>query len=157
MRITPTVIRNALQEKMIDPELGINVVDLGLVYDIKVIPRTRLTSRRGLRPRSRGASVRGSDVPTDFSSEKSGSVRKVPKGNNGDELDTRHQILVTIVMTLTTPGCPLAAVFTPMVRQALSGISGLDPYKDVEIELTFDPPWHQGMMSEKAKAEIGFG
>ena len=63
---------------------------------------------------------------------------------------------VHILMTLTTPGCPLAAVFTPMVRQALSGISGLDSYKDVEIDLTFDPPWHQGMMSERARAEMGF-
>lgn len=112
MRITPTVIRKVLQEKMIDPELGMNVVDLGLVYQIKV-----------------------------------------QKSTNG----TKKYKKVRILMTLTTPGCPLAAVFTPMVRQALSGIPGLDPYKDVEIELTFDPPWHQGMMSEKAKAEIGFG
>jgi metal-sulfur cluster biosynthetic enzyme len=135
MKITSTLVREKLREKMIDPELNINVVDLGLVYDIKVIPRTRLTSFRALRARKRRASVRGSDVSTDFSEEKSGFVR--------------------ILMTLTTPGCPLAAVFGPMVRQALSGIPGLDPYKDVEIELTFDPPWHQGMMSERAKAEMG--
>lgn len=134
-----------------------NVVDLGLVYDIKVIPRTTLTSSRGLHPRVGSTRVLGSGVPSDFSSEKSGPVRKVPRGNNRDTPGTRHQALVTIIMTLTTPGCPLAAVFGPMVRQALSGISGLDPYRDVEIELTFDPPWHQGMMSERAKVEIGFG
>lgn len=107
MKITPRVIRNALQEKMIDPELGVNVVDLGLVYKI--------------------------------------NVSRAPQAKCN----------VHILMTLTTPGCPLAAVFGPMVRQALSGIPGLDPYKDVEIELTFDPPWHQGMMSERAKAEMG--
>lgn len=105
---------------MIDPELNMNVVDLGLVYDIKI------------------------DTPK-------------PTNRNVASPSTRRQAPVTIVMTLTTPGCPLAAVFGPMVRQALSGIPGLDPYKDVEIDLTFDPPWHAGMMSEKAKAEIGFG
>lgn len=155
MRITPSIIRKVLREKMIDPELGMNVVDLGLVYDIKVMPRTTFTSSRGLHPRVGRARVRGSGVPADFSDKKSGPVRKVPKGNNRGAPGTRHQALVTIIMTLTTPGCPLAAMFGPMVRQALSGIPGLDPYKDVEIELTFDPPWHQGMMSERAKAEMG--
>lgn len=106
MKITPGFIREQLRDKMIDPELGMNVVDLGLIYDIQ---------------------------------------RKVESG----------KLKVRILMTLTTPGCPLAAVFTPLVRQALSGIPGLDSYKDVEIELTFDPPWHQGMMSERAKAELG--
>lgn len=120
MKLTPAVIRKTLQEKMIDPELGMNVVDLGLVYDIKI-------------------------------------NQSLSRDPSNDLPGARHQEPVTIVMTLTTPGCPLAAVFGPMVRQALSGIPGLDPYKDVEIELTFDPPWHAGMMSERAKAEIGFG
>lgn len=108
MNMTSKLIRERLREKMIDPELGMNVVDLGLIYKIEI--------------RDRGGEKHG----------------------------------VYILMTLTTPGCPLAAVFTPLVRQALSGIPGLDPHKDVEIELTFDPPWHQGMLSEKAKAEMGY-
>lgn len=110
MRITSTLIRKRLREKMIDPELNMNVVDLGLIYGIKVEGR-----------------------------------RKKEEG-----------IKIHILMTLTTPGCPLAAVFAPMVRQALADIPGFDPYKDLDLELTFDPPWHQGMMSERAKAEMGF-
>lgn len=143
MNLTPKVIREILREKMIDPELGINVVDLGLVYDIKILPRTTLTGSRGLRPRVARARVRGSGMPADFSKEKNlGPSEKVPK--------------VHILMTLTTPGCPLAAVFHPMVRQALADIPGLDPFQDIDVELTFDPPWHQGMMSARAKAQLGF-
>jgi len=105
---------------MIDPELGMNVVDLGLIYKIQATSDKRQATR-----------------------------------NNKESLDARHQTLVTILMTLTTPGCPLAAVFMPMIRQALSDIPGFDPYNDLEVDITFDPPWHQGMMSDTAKAEMG--
>lgn len=108
MKLTKKLIETKLKN-VIDPELGINIVDLGLIYDIKV--------------EGRGKREEGKRV---------------------------H-----ILMTLTTPGCPLAAVFQPMVRQALADIPRFDPYKDLILELTFDPPWHQDMMSEKAKAELG--
>lgn len=63
---------------------------------------------------------------------------------------------VFIVMTLTTPGCPLAGVFDQLVKSSLVGIPGVEPDRDVEIELTFDPPWVPDMMSEEARAELGF-
>lgn len=67
---------------------------------------------------------------------------------------------ISILMTLTTPGCPLAAVFEPMIREALEGLKfgekTIDVEQNVEIELTFDPPWAVDMMSEEAKAELGF-
>ncbi len=103
MNLTSGLIRQKLRQNMIDPELGMNVVDLGLIYKINI-----------------------------------------NKNNK-----------VYIRMTLTTPGCPLAAVFMPMIRQALSDISGFDPYNDLEVEITFDPPWHPGLMTERAKAEMG--
>lgn len=83
---------------VIDPELKINIVDLGLVYKIQV------TS------------------------------------------DKRQEI--RILMTLTTPGCPLAGMFEVLIKHKVKG--------DVEIELTFDPPWTADMMSAAAKAELGF-
>jgi metal-sulfur cluster biosynthetic enzyme len=61
-----------------------------------------------------------------------------------------------ILLTLTTPGCPLAAVFEPMIKQALTPIEDIDSEQDVTIELTFDPPWVPDMMSDEAKAELGF-
>ncbi len=63
---------------------------------------------------------------------------------------------VHILMTLTSPGCPLAGVFGTMVRDAPKDIEGLDVNKDVSVELTFDPPWTMDLMSDEAKAELGF-
>ncbi len=89
-------------KNVIDPELNIDIVSLGLIYEVKVTKT------------------------------------------------------IYIVMTLTTPSCPLAGVFDTIVKDALQDIDNLDVDKDVSIELTFDPPWTMEMMSEEAKAELGF-
>lgn len=96
-------------ETVIDPELFIDIVSLGLIYRVTA---TELPEKTGWQ--------------------------------------------VHIVMTLTTPGCPLAGVFDGMVRGSLVGIPNLDTEEDVSIDLTFDPPWVPDMMSEEAKAELGF-
>ena len=57
-------------------------------------------------------------------------------------------------MTLTTPGCPLAPVIDDMVRQSMFGLVD-DVEQDVEIVLTFDPPWLPDMMSEEVRLELG--
>lgn len=90
-----------------DPELKINIVDLGLVYKVKV-------------------------------------KRQKSKGK------------VYILMTPTTPGCPLAGMFDVLIKHALKKLPGIDVDRDVHIELTFDPPWTAEMMSEAAKAELGW-
>lgn len=95
---------------VIDPELHIDIVGLGLIYDV--------------------------------------TVRTIQKA-------TGPSTFVHILMTLTTPGCPLAGVFGQMVKDQFEGIVGLDPAKDIEVELTFDPPWLPDMMSEEARAELG--
>lgn len=92
-------------KKVIDPELYVDIVSLGLIYEVEI-------------------------------REKSPRVK--------------------VLMTLTSPGCPLAGSFDFMLRDALSEIKDLDVKEDVDIELTFDPPWNQDMMSEEVKAELGF-
>lgn len=61
---------------------------------------------------------------------------------------------VHIVMTLTTPGCPLAGVFEGLIRSALAPLTWIKNPQDITIELTFDPPWLPDMMSEEARAEL---
>lgn len=95
-------VRDELKD-VIDPELGINIVDLGLVYDITV---------------------------------------------NDD--DTVH-----VLMTLTTPGCPLHEVFRDEVKDKASRLSAFDT-EDVDVELTFDPPWNREKMSDEARAQLDF-
>ncbi len=92
-------VREALKE-VIDPELRINIVDLGLVYDVR---------------------------------EEKG--------------------VVEVEMTLTSPGCPLAGMIDAAVKEAVEKIKGV---KKISVELTWDPPWTEDMMSDEAKAELGF-
>lgn len=84
----------------LDPELGVNIIDLGLVY---------------------GVSVEGSRV---------------------------H-----VLMTLTTPGCPLDAYFTRDITTKLKTLKGIS---DVAVELTFDPIWSPAKMSPESKDLLGF-
>lgn len=92
---------------VLDPELHINIVDLGLIYKVEVT-----------------------------------------------EQDNHPWI--RILMTLTTPGCPLGTVIITMIRDSLAVLPGINPERDIKVEIVFDPPWVQDMMSEEAKAELGF-
>ncbi|NMM50500.1 DUF59 domain-containing protein [Marinigracilibium pacificum] len=60
---------------------------------------------------------------------------------------------VHILMTLTSPSCPAAEEIPGNVEKAVKEIEELN---DVQVELTFDPPFTQDMMSEAAKLELGF-
>jgi FeS assembly SUF system protein len=84
-----------------DPEIPVDVFELGLIYEINVYPV-----------------------------------------NN-----------VYVLMTLTSPSCPSAEVIPGEIEQKIKGIEGIN---DVKVEITFDPPYSQDMMSEAAKLELGF-
>lgn len=85
---------------VIDPELGVDVVSLGLVYDARVTDRT-----------------------------------------------------AHILMTTTTPACPLGSYLTDAIRWALLDLERVD---QVDVELTHQPRWSPGMMSDEAKRQLGW-
>ena len=87
-----------------DPEIPINIVELGLVYECAVA-----------------------------------------KLDNG-------QRVVTVAMTLTAPGCGMGPVLMEDVREKLEIIPTVER---AEVELVFDPPWNQSMMSEAARLQAG--
>ncbi len=60
---------------------------------------------------------------------------------------------VKILMTLTTPNCPVEESLPQEVKEK---VRSLDEVNEVELELTFDPPWTRDLMSEEAKLELGF-
>jgi probable FeS assembly SUF system protein SufT len=88
-----------------DPEIPINIVDLGLVYECSVLPLA---------------------------------------DNGGNRVD--------VVMTLTAPGCGMGDVLAQDVREKIEMIPTVER---AEVELVFDPPWNQSMMSEEARLEAG--
>ena len=91
----------AALKSVYDPEIPVDIYELGLIYEINIFPV-----------------------------------------NN-----------VYVVMTLTSPACPVAESLPVEVEQRLKSIEGVN---DVKVELTFDPPFTQDMMSDTAKLELGF-
>ena len=84
-----------------DPEIPVNIYDLGLIYEVLV----------------------------------------------------QEEGKIFLSMTLTAPGCPMADQIMAEVDAKLKMIEGV---KELDLDLTFDPPWSREMMSEEAKLELGF-
>ena len=60
---------------------------------------------------------------------------------------------VKILMTLTSPNCPVAESLPQEVKDKVAEIDGV---KSSDVEMTFEPPWSKDLMSEEAKLELGF-
>jgi FeS assembly SUF system protein len=80
------------------------------------------------------------EIPVDI--YELGLIYKVDVADNKD---------VTIDMTLTAPGCPVAGEMPNMVSEAIKTVKGVG---DVKVNMTFDPPWTPERMSEEAKLEL---
>jgi len=57
-----------------------------------------------------------------------------------------------VTMTLTAPNCPVAESLPQEVKQSVLDVKGV---KGADVEITFDPPWNQDLISEEAKLELG--
>ena len=69
------------------------------------------------------------------------------------KVDVSDEREVKIDMTLTAPGCPVAGEMPGWVADAVEPLPGV---KQVNVQMTFDPPWGMEMMSDEAKLELGF-
>jgi FeS assembly SUF system protein len=69
------------------------------------------------------------------------------------ELEADEEGHVRIVMTLTSPACPVAESLPPEVEQKVRGVPGV---QHVDLELTWEPAWEPSRMSEAARLELGF-
>ncbi len=87
-----------------DPEIPVNIVDLGLIYDCQLTPVE----------------------------------------------ENRYQ--AEVKMTLTAPGCGMGPVLAQDVQNKLLS---LEPIDEANVELVWDPPWNQGMMTEAARLQLG--
>jgi probable FeS assembly SUF system protein SufT len=104
---TPEALEKVVWDAMrtcFDPEIPVNIVDLGLVYDCNVKPQPPAGAR------------------------------------------------VDVKMTLTAPGCGMGPVLVQDVQMKLLSIEGID---EANVELVWDPPWNQGMLTEAARLQLG--
>lgn len=69
------------------------------------------------------------------------------------EVRITHDFYVDIIMTLTTPGCPVAQTFPTTIENVVKMVPGV---AGAVVEVVWDPPWTQDRMSEAAKLELGF-
>ena len=69
------------------------------------------------------------------------------------EINLDEENNLKVVMTLTSPSCPVAETLPPEVENKLREIEGI---RSAKIELTFEPSWDKEMMSEVAQLELGF-
>ncbi len=69
------------------------------------------------------------------------------------EISISEQAEVKVLMTLTTPNCPVAESLPLEVEQKVGDVKGVTKST---VELTFEPPWDQEMLSDEAKLELGF-
>ena len=106
--IAPSNVEHPLYDSIVeacrtvfDPEIPVNIYDLGLIYTIEI------------------------------SDENS----------------------VKVIMTLTAPGCPVAGDMPGWIVEAVEPVAGV---RDVDVELTWEPPWGMEMMSDEARLELGF-
>ncbi|HYH57011.1 MAG TPA: iron-sulfur cluster assembly protein, partial [Anseongella sp.] len=58
-----------------------------------------------------------------------------------------------VIMTLTSPFCPVAGTLPEEVRQKIQAVEGIN---EATLDVVFDPPWDKEMMSEEAKLQLGF-
>ena len=87
-------------KNIFDPEIPVNIFDLGLIYESKI----------------------------------------------------NEEGVVTVLMTLTSPNCPVAESMPAQVQEEISFLTGVTK---VDLEITFEPPWDQEMITEEAKLELG--
>ena len=69
------------------------------------------------------------------------------------EVNINEAFDVHVLMTLTSPSCPVAETLPPDVEDKIRTVEGVNSAK---VEITFEPTWDQSMMSEEAKLELGF-
>ncbi len=68
------------------------------------------------------------------------------------EVNVDDEANIHLLMTLTSPMCPVAESLPPEVEEKVSAIDGVE---SARVEITWDPPWDPDMMSEAAKLELG--
>lgn len=68
------------------------------------------------------------------------------------EIKIDETFKATVIMTLTSPSCPVAESLPAEVEEKVAGVQGIE---SATVELTWEPPWDKDMMSEEALVELG--
>jgi metal-sulfur cluster biosynthetic enzyme len=140
MSLNEEQIREALKQ-VIDPELFVNIIDLGLVYTVTVAPAQ---SNGNITPAS------GSDITTPGHQAQDNQTPSAPTAPQNAEEAPKEDVFIE--MTMTSPACPAGPQLIGNAKQVVGRLPGVS---NVEVKIVMTPPWTPDLMTEEARDQLG--
>jgi len=152
MALSEDAVREALKQ-VVDPELFVNIVDLGLVYTVMI----ETASAADPTEPPADATASSTDSAVAAGSPTSESVPPA-SGDQGDSEpaaspnESGEPLRVVVEMTMTSPACPAGP---QLVAQTKTAVGQLEGVRDVEVKIVMTPPWTPDRMTEDARDQLG--
>lgn len=156
MTVTEEQVREQLM-KVIDPELFVNIVDLGLIYLVELEEagaEAQPVDEGGGSDESPPEAASDNDAPsTEVAASSEGAEQSASASEAESEaIPSGPRTNVKIEMTMTSPMCPAGPQLVANSKQVVGQIEGVG---DVEVKVVMDPPWTPDRMTDEAKDKLG--
>ncbi|HJS06880.1 MAG TPA: metal-sulfur cluster assembly factor [Pirellulales bacterium] len=134
MPLTEEQVRETLKQ-VIDPELFVNIIDLGLVYTVTVAP------------------AQGDSIAATTDAQIASQPVQPPTADRAiDSSEVSPKEDVFIEMTMTSPACPAGPQLIGNAKQVVGRLPGVN---NVEVKIVMTPPWTPDLMTEEARDQLG--
>jgi metal-sulfur cluster biosynthetic enzyme len=134
MSLSEEQVREALKQ-VIDPELFVNIIDLGLVYTVTVAP------------------AQGDAIAATTDGQSGNQPVPPPPGDDTastDQVSPKEDVFID--MTMTSPACPAGPQLIGNAKQVVGRLPGVS---NVEVRIVMTPPWTPDLMTEEARDQLG--
>ena len=153
MEVTEDMVLEQLR-KVIDPELFVNIVDLGLIYTIELADASDASDAAEAADTPEATDAKdvagAAEAPQEEPAVATEAAEATAEAASPD--DAVDGILVKIDMTMTSPMCPAGPQLVGNSKQVVGQIDGVGK---VEVRVVMDPPWTPDKMTDDAKDQLG--
>jgi metal-sulfur cluster biosynthetic enzyme len=149
MALTEEQIREALKQ-VVDPELFVNIIDLGLVYTVTVAPAKG--DAHSLTTNVDGAITPDHQTPAHQTPDTRPPTDQTTATATTESGEATTKEDVFIEMTMTSPACPAAPQLITGAKQAVGRLPGVS---NVEVKIVMTPPWTPDLMTDEARDQLG--
>ena len=148
--ITEDQVREELK-KVIDPELFVNIVDLGLIYVVEIKPAAPKSLASEAADTSQG-STSDPQITTDEPLASGSDTNVVDESASESSAGDLPAVDVVIEMTMTSPACPAGP---QLIANSRAVVARMPSVSDVEVRIVMEPPWTPDRMTEDARDQLG--